>query len=129
MPLGFSGASSNGEGRLRIAAFALLEDVVSVMIPYEMLSLPNPRRTASTEAQAESLGLVLGVWGSAAMELYTGLPFTREDSDLDLIVAATSEEKLSHFGVEVKAMGGRFGLRIDVEVDLPMVTGCSSRNS
>lgn len=125
VPVGFSEPVSNGEGRLRIAAFARLEDVVGVTTPYEILSLPIPRRTASTEAlaaakaHAEEAGLVLGVWGSAAMELYTGLPCTGRDSDLDLMVAAAPEEKLSRWMIEMEAMEERFGLRIDVELDLP----------
>ena len=125
VPVGFSEPVSDGERRLRIAAFARLEDVVRVTSPYEIMSLPLPRRTACTEAlvaakaRARSLGLVLGVWGSVAMELYTGLPCTHERSDLDLIVAAVSRERLSCFMVEVKAMEERFALCIDVEVDLP----------
>lgn len=125
VPVGFSEPVSDGERRLRIAAFARLEDVVRVTSPYEIMSLPLPRRTACIEAlvaakaRARSLGLVLGVWGSVAMELYTGLPCTHERSDLDLIVAAVSRERLSCFMVEVKAIEERFDLRIDVELDLP----------
>lgn len=125
VPLGFSEPLSNGKERLRIAAFARLEHVVSALSPYEVLSLPVPRQTAVTRAlsaaslQAESLGLLLGVWGSTAMELYTGLPCTRKGSDLDLIVAAASYQRLARFMLEVKAIEERFSLRIDVELDLP----------
>ena len=125
LPVGFSEPVSCGEGRLRIAAFARLEDVVRVTSPYETISLPLPRRTANTEAlaaaraQAESLSLVLGVWGSMAMELYTGLPCTRKGSDLDLLVAAAPQERLSVFMAAIKAIEERFDLRIDVELDLP----------
>jgi phosphoribosyl-dephospho-CoA transferase len=129
VPVGFSqpvpGPVPGRERRLRIAAFARLEDVVRVTSPYEIMSLPLPRRTASIEAlvavkaRAQSVGLVLGVWGSVAMELYTGLPCTYDGSDLDLIVAGVSQERLSCFMVEVKAMEEHFALRIDVEVDLP----------
>jgi phosphoribosyl-dephospho-CoA transferase len=125
VPLGFSEPLSDGNGRMRIAAFARLTDVVTATSPYEVASLPIPRRTASTKALAaakvlaESLDLICGVWGSAAMELYTGLPCTREGSDLDLIVAAASRERLLLFMNEIAAMENRFSLRIDVEVDLP----------
>ena len=125
VPVGFSGLGTGREGRLRIAAFARLEDVVRVTSPYEIMSSPAPRRTAPIEAlvavkaRARSLGLVLGVWGSVAMEFYTGLPYTHDGSDLDLIVAAVSQERLSCFMVEVSALEERFALRIDVEVDLP----------
>jgi len=125
LPVGFTESISGEENRLRIAAFARFKDVVRVTSPYEITSMPIPRRTAGTEAlsvaksQAGSLNLRIGVWGSAAMELYTGLPCTREGSDLDLLVAAAPHERLLRFMVEMKGLEERFGLRIDVEVDLP----------
>ncbi|MGA3174301.1 MAG: malonate decarboxylase holo-[acyl-carrier-protein] synthase [Syntrophorhabdales bacterium] len=124
VPVGFSDPRSTKGRRLRIAAFARLKDVAAVTSPYDVLSFPVPRRTASTaalevaKAKAASLGLVMGVWGSAAMELYTGLPYIGQASDLDLIVAAAPREKLSDFAWQIESIGERFGLRIDVEVDL-----------
>jgi phosphoribosyl-dephospho-CoA transferase len=125
VPVGFCEPVSRGERRLRIVAFARREDVVRVITPYELAYLTIPRRTASMAALAEALlyakalDLVLGVWGSAAMELYTGLPCTHEGSDLDLLVAAASRERLSSFMDEIKLIEGRFALRIDVELELP----------
>jgi phosphoribosyl-dephospho-CoA transferase len=124
VPLGFSDPVFNGEGRLRIAAFARVEEIVGVMSPYEIPSLPAPRSTpctralATAEDHAHSLGLVLGVWGSVAMEMVTRLPFIRDGSDLDLIVAEAPRFRLSRFLTQVLALENRFGLRIDVEVDL-----------
>ena len=125
LPVGFCEPVSRGEGRLRIAAFARMEDVVRVVTPYELIvfSPDIPLRTASTAALADAallakaLNIVLGVWGSAAMELYTGLPCTHEGSDLDLLVAAASREKLSLFMDEIKLLEQRFALRIDVELE------------
>lgn len=125
VPVGFCEPISRGEGRLRIAAFARREDVVGVVRPYELVSLPISRRTASMAAlsaakpHAKALSLVLGVWGSAAMELYTGLPCTHEGSDLDLLVAAASRTRLFRFMDEIKIMEERFAVRIDVELELP----------
>ncbi len=124
VPVGFCEPIPCGESRLRIAAFARMEDVVRVISPYELVSLPISQRTASIAAlsvakrHADGLGLVLGVWGSAAMELYTGLPCTHEDSDLDLLVAAASLKQLSHFMDEIKHLEKHFALRVDVEVEL-----------
>jgi phosphoribosyl-dephospho-CoA transferase len=122
--VGFCGAGAGEEGRMRVAAFAKTEDVSRVTTPYDLLSLPIPLRTPSTRAlaaartKAESHCLVLGVWGSAALELYTGLPYTHNDSDLDLLVAAASRETLSRFLEELLCLEKRFNLRIDAEVDL-----------
>jgi len=122
--VGFCGVAAGEEGRMRVAAFAKLEDVSRVTTPHDLLLLPIPLRTPSTRAlaaartKAESLGLVLGVWGSAALELYTALPYTHNDSDLDLLVAAASRETLCRFLEEVICLEERFNLRIDAEVDL-----------
>jgi len=125
VPIGFCQLVSSGKERLRIAAFVRPSDVVRATSPYELMSFPIHGRTASTKAllaaktQAGIDGLVLGVWGSAAMELYTGQPCTHDGSDLDLLLAASSVERLSRFLTDVQAMEERFALRIDVEVDLP----------
>ena len=126
IPVGFCEPISRGdEGRLRIAAFAGMEDVVRVTSPYDLVLQPISLRTASMSAlaaakpRAEALGLVFGVWGSAAMELYTGLPCTHDGSDLDLLVAAASRKRLLGFMAEIKFMEEHFALRIDVELELP----------
>ncbi len=125
LPLGFCEPVLRGESRLRIAAFARMEDVVRVVTPYELISTDIPTRTASMAALADAvllaneLDIVPGVWGSAAMELYTGLPCTHAGSDLDLLVAAAPHERLFLFMKEIKLMERRFALRIDVELDHP----------
>lgn len=122
--VGFCGAVTGKEGRMRIPAFVKPEHVVQVTTPYELLSMPIPHRTpgtsalVDTRAQAGALGLSLGVWGSVALEIYTGLPYTHKDSDLDLLVTAASEVALRRFFFEIKILEERFCLRIDAEVDL-----------
>ena len=43
VPIGFCEPISRGEGRLRIAAFARIEDVVRVVSPYELVCYLCPR--------------------------------------------------------------------------------------
>jgi phosphoribosyl-dephospho-CoA transferase len=122
--VGFSEPLPGNYGRFRIAALAPVKDVIKITNPYEIISHISLLRTTSTRSlavakdRADSLGLLLGVWGSVALELYTGLPCTSEESDLDLILAAAPLEKLHSFMGEVKIMEERFALRVDVEVDL-----------
>jgi phosphoribosyl-dephospho-CoA transferase len=61
---------------------------------------------------AERLGLRLGVIGSAAMEIATGLPYTTADSDLDLVVAGGNAAALEDFSA---ALPDR-DVRVDAEV-------------
>lgn len=126
IPVGFSGAAVESGERLRVAAFVGSEHVVRMTSPYELLAsealLPRNACLAALEAvktYAQTTGLVLGLWGSAATELYTGLPCTHQDSDLDLVVAVNSRQALTHFLIEVDSIEKRFGLRVDVELDLP----------
>lgn len=62
---------------------------------------------------AEALGLRLGVIGSAAMEIATGLPYTTADSDLDLVVAGDAAA-LEAFAAALRDRAD--GVRVDVEV-------------
>jgi phosphoribosyl-dephospho-CoA transferase len=124
LPVGFSELQS-AERRLRLAAFARVEDVTRIHSPYEIASLPIPRLTACTralalaKAHAESLHIPLGVWGSVAMELYTGFPCIRPDSDLDVIIGPAPLEHLSRFMDMIKDVEEHFALRVDAELDLP----------
>jgi phosphoribosyl-dephospho-CoA transferase len=126
IPIGFSSPMPGTQGRLRIAAFVRKKDVVRVTSPYDLLSLTKtpPRNACNTalalaKSQARALGLVLGVWGSAALEIYTGLPCTHQNSDLDLLVKAAPREPLSRFLLKVASIEEHLDLRIDVEIDLP----------
>lgn len=126
IPVGFSTPVPGKSGRLRVAAFARQEDIRRSITPYEILRLSSaPPRNSCTTAlavvseQAKAFGLELGVWGSAALELYTGLPCTHQDSDLDLLVAVAPRDALSRFLLKLESMEEHFKLRIDVELDLP----------
>ncbi len=125
IPVGFSSPMAGHEGRLRVAAFVRQEDVSRKTSPYELLSLMSapPRNAcntalALTRNHAQELGIALGVWGSAALELYTGLPCTHQDSDLDLLVSVASREALAHFLLKIESIEAHLDLRIDVELDL-----------
>lgn len=133
VPVGFSDLFPNGGERLRVPAFARIEDILSVTSPYEAAALSLPARSSVMEAlaaargRAASIGVPLGVWGSAAIELYTGLPCTRAGSDLDLLVGPAPLEALSAFMGGMRALEKAFHLRIDVEVDLPCGYGVQLR--
>jgi phosphoribosyl-dephospho-CoA transferase len=125
VPVGFCGPVAGPEGRLRIAAQVHPGQIVRRTCPFQLLSMPVFGRTASLQALlavrllAGGLGLSVGVWGSAALEIYTGLPYTHPDSDLDLLVAPAAVGLLRRFQEEIQAMEKSFALRMDVELDLP----------
>jgi phosphoribosyl-dephospho-CoA transferase len=53
-----------------------------------------------------------------ALELYTGLPYTDRDSDLDLLVMPAPAPTLCRFLERVAAIEARCELRIDAELEL-----------
>jgi phosphoribosyl-dephospho-CoA transferase len=126
IPVGFSSPTKKCGKRLRVAAFVRPEEIVRVTSPYDVLSLRGATlpHNACTEAlaaakdRAQSMGLLLGVWGSAALEIQMGQRCTDDDSDLDLLLAETSIDKLLAFLGEVSAMEDEHKVRIDVELDL-----------
>ncbi len=125
LPVGFSAPVAVPAGRMRVTAFTRLADIVRATSPYELLALPSsqPRNSctsalAAAKRLAEAAGLCLGVWGSVAAELYTGLPCTHDDSDLDLLVKVAPRDVLAEFLKMIVAIESDFGLRIDVELDL-----------
>jgi phosphoribosyl-dephospho-CoA transferase len=125
VPIGFSAPMAGHEGRLRVAAFVRQADVSRTTSPYDLLPLMTapPRNACNTALalarnHAQELDLALGVWGSAALELYTGLPCTHQDSDLDLLMAVAPREALAHFLLKIESIEAHLDLRIDVELDL-----------
>jgi phosphoribosyl-dephospho-CoA transferase len=125
VPVGFCSPWAGPEGRLRVAAVVSCAEILRVTSPYVLLGAPLPERTPSLRALAvaqrlaERLGLTLGAWGSAALEIYTGLPYTHQESDLDLLVAPAPLEILECFMAEILGLEERYALRVDVELDLP----------
>ncbi len=109
--------------RLRIAAYVKSEEISRVCNVYEAAENDIPVRTGCMEAVRYARGLAaelnvrMGVLGSAGLEIITGLPYTDEDSDLDILLAADSQKKLEKFS---EMMQSAFkGLDMDFEVELP----------
>ena len=124
IPVGFSSPSHAIDGRLRLAAFVDGADIIRITTPYD-LSIDNfaernncLKALAVCRDVADAFDLDIGVWGSAALELYSGLPYTHDESDLDLLVAPAPQTVLGAFLERINAVENRFGLRVDVEVDL-----------
>lgn len=112
--------------RIRIGAFAAEEDVVTVMTPYDVMVRKayacKPRnRCMESVLQlynlAEIFDLRIGVLGSAALELITGLPYTDENSDIDLLVQPARYNRLLQFYRAAQACTD--GINTDFELDLP----------
>lgn len=124
LALGFVPCRRMPDGnRLRIAAYVKAEEISGVCSVYETANKNIPIRNRCMDAVcyarrlAEDLHVCMGVLGSAGLEIMTGLPYTDDDSDLDILVKADSPKKLDNFSEMMQSAYP--GLDMDFEVELP----------
>ena len=93
LQLGFSWYERRGGSRMRFASQAAPEEIVRLEKPWEVCTGERHMKNQKLEQRLRAVledgkkcGICLGVFGSCALELATGLPYTDECSDLDLIV-------------------------------------------
>lgn len=131
IPIGFSSPYLVDGRRMRVAAFVPPEEVMGTHSPYQVLEADFSSRTPCLRALAEikklaaEKGIKLGAWGSAGLEIYTGLPYTHAASDLDLLIGIAELNCVSMFAKDALAEGQRHGCRVDIELDLPSGYGIS----
>jgi phosphoribosyl-dephospho-CoA transferase len=131
IPIGFSSPYQVDGRRIRVATFALPEEVTGKHTPYQVLEAEFSSRTPCLRALAElkkvavDIGVKLGAWGSAGLEIYTGLPYTHAASDLDLLIDVAELNYISIFAEHALAKGQGYGFRVDMELDLPSGYGIS----
>jgi phosphoribosyl-dephospho-CoA transferase len=125
IPVGFSLPSLVEGNRIRIAGFIPPKEIVRTSSPYQVLQADFSSRTACLKALAEmksaamEMGIKLGVWGSAGLEIYTGLPYTHVSSDLDLLIGIADLQCILSFVEYAFTLGQRHCCRVDIELDLP----------
>ena len=112
--------------RIRIAAFTEVEDIDGIMTPYEVMerkaftvdeATPCIDTVIKLYGLAGSYDLQVGILGSSALELATGLPYTDEASDIDILVKPAPYDKLLDFYRTAKENFGE--IPMDFELDLP----------
>lgn len=112
--------------RIRVAAFTEMQDIDTIMTPYEVMqrkafTVEEPTHCIETIIKlydlADKFDLHVGVLGSAALELATGLPYTDEASDVDLLLKPAPYDKLLDFYRTAKE--NFKDIPLDFELDLP----------
>ena len=112
--------------RIRIGAFTEMQDIDGIMTSYEVMerkafTVDEATHCIDTGIKlyglAGSYDLQVGVLGSAALELATGLPYTDEASDIDILVKPAPYDKLLDFYRTAKENFGE--IPMDFELDLP----------
>ena len=119
VPVGFVYPYREDGMRIRHPARIAGSAILRITTPYEVASLDYEHRTPALKALgALSARHPLGVWGSAALEIVTGLPYTDSLSDVDLLVRGCCAEELFELSRDVTATESELGIRIDVEISL-----------
>lgn len=129
IPVGFSSPFRIDGNRLRIAGFVQKKEVIQVVSPFEVIGQDFAPRTPCLKALVEILPLAaelklkLGVWGSAALEIFTGLKYTDEVSDLDLLVGMNGIDRIRTFSDKLSEVAKEFHCNLDAELDLDVGYG------
>ncbi|MDF3812453.1 MULTISPECIES: malonate decarboxylase holo-[acyl-carrier-protein] synthase [Rhodopseudomonas] len=77
----------------------------------------------SLRALCESHGVEVGLFGSAALQILTGLPYLETNSDVDAVVRPTSYAKLRLVHAGLCDLRDEYKRKFDVEVTLPNGAG------
>ncbi len=105
--------------RLRFASSVFGNKILKLITPYEVPNYSYEPRTPALSA----LALIkdhfeIGVWGSTSLEIVTGMHYTHDMSDLDLLVKNYSHEELVKLLSLCKKIESEMEIKIDVEVNL-----------
>ena len=119
---------ANG-ARHRIVSYILPDEVSSVRTPWSAAHtgkpLPEPFASIAKELEdiATSCGIAFGLFGAAALQRVTGLPYLHEGSDIDIVLCCMGENDLIRFASLMQEIERKSKIRIDAEVLLDPHSG------
>ena len=67
---------------------------------------------------AQSRRIPFGIFGAAALQAVTGLPYLHETSDLDVVLYPASFRGLREFDGDMQRLENQFGIRTDAELSI-----------
>jgi malonate decarboxylase holo-[acyl-carrier-protein] synthase len=110
--------------RLRLAECLRENEAVRYVTPYQIAPLPFLATTASLQTFSQLYQHwplkkdQLGVWGSNALQIITGLSYTDSRSDLDVLVRSELYSELAAVHSIVTELEQKNSIKIDVEIAL-----------
>lgn len=122
--LGFSLPIRRQESRWRISTQCPREEIRRILTPWDipayLSALPAPVGPALTQLARAAAGcsVPFGVFGSAALQAVTGLPYLHSHSDLDVVIGTAPVPQIKAFYAQLLALSRRFSLHIDGELML-----------
>lgn len=122
--LGFSSPFLVNGSRLRIPTTVKFEHAIRITSPYEVLAMEWETKTNCLKALKDvkeytlKEGLRIGVWGSAGLQVFTGLPYTHNNSDLDLLLEEDDYSLIKEASIRIKEICEKNDCSMDIELIL-----------
>lgn len=117
--IGFVHPFTQDGRRLRFASSVSGNKITKLITPYEIPNFRFEERTPSLKALSHIINEYnVGVWGSTSLEIVTGLPYTHDKSDLDLIVKNFNQKELIDLLKTCNEVEISHGIKIDTEIHL-----------
>ncbi|MBN2752537.1 MAG: malonate decarboxylase holo-[acyl-carrier-protein] synthase [Rhodospirillaceae bacterium] len=110
--------------RVRAAIVVDRSDIVSLTDPYRVAERSDDVSGAlggvlrAVVVRGAAYGVEVGVIGSVAMEIETGLPYATTASDIDLVVRGGDIGSYRRFAEDLAEIARVLEVRVDVEVEL-----------
>jgi phosphoribosyl-dephospho-CoA transferase len=121
--VGFSFPEIIDGTRLRFASKVPLDCVIKHETPFDVLeydefNLPDKEAIKVLKDIGNKYHTRVGLFGSAALQLVTGLPYRQKKSDLDVyLLHDGSEGDLAHFFRQLSLIEERYYIKIDAELE------------
>lgn len=130
--VGFSSPVAAQGARRRAAAVVHPSGIARQSTPYDVFKIPFTGRSPALRAALTIRRIFagqpgIGIWGSAALDIYTNLPFTHAASDIDLVLRGVRAGEIRAVMAEIDRAAGAAGVRADVEITLRSGAGINAR--
>lgn len=122
VPVGFQSCVRYNGIRFRVAVDVAVAGIIKCSTPWDTASMPLPGGKVFQildRLHKKNNGVDIGVWGSAALEIFTGMKYTDENSDLDIICRCRDLLPLMELYDTINQMEITENVRIDAEIVLP----------
>ncbi len=118
--IGFSYPVLQGSSRCRIASDVDARFVEEAISPWVITTKAEKvfQDVYVVNALARQYGIACGIFGAAAMEIETGLPYLHRNSDLDVVIKCTNQKPLKAFYTDLLSKEQEYSFRADVELQL-----------
>ncbi|MCL2563006.1 MAG: malonate decarboxylase holo-[acyl-carrier-protein] synthase [Oscillospiraceae bacterium] len=114
--VGFSSHLRREGIRVRISATVPADGVRGRITPFDAMAMWNQGGAPKMLMRlADERGIDVGLYGSAALEAVTGLPYLTSDSDIDVLVRPQGDTDLRAFYEAAITLGKAHNVRFDME--------------